>query len=194
MLRVGFVLRSTEIQPVCFRFVSPAWLSLFSRSRCVCGLGSSAAVRCAGLVPPARRLELQIAPRSRRRGRLPRPTGPDSGVATLRWCSIALGWDAPGALGLGQIFGSGLRRRRGRCVWGGPLCAGWAGLEGRRALGWPTLRWCSIALGWDAPGAPGLSRWAESWERCGGPGPAAPLGKASLTGAGAGSAADARTP
>ena len=31
MLRVGFVLRSTEIQPVCFRFVSPT-----GRRQCVC--------------------------------------------------------------------------------------------------------------------------------------------------------------
>ena len=29
MLRVGFVLRSTEIQPVCFRFVSPAVVVVF---------------------------------------------------------------------------------------------------------------------------------------------------------------------
>ena len=32
MLRVGFVLRSTEIQPVCFRFVSPT-VYAFYRSR-----------------------------------------------------------------------------------------------------------------------------------------------------------------
>ena len=142
MLRVGFVLRSTEIQPVCFRFVSPTVLLWVRRAG------------CAGRSPRRRDLRDPREPRGGRRGS---PGGPAKiFTPQLRWYAVQ---EFPLVAGANRREpapeSAGVSRSHSRCVtpareiWD-PSCVG----TRFKNFPWSILgmTWCAFFCGrWSGP-------------------------------------------